>query len=381
MKRPFGLIVVLLIVAGCRAPAPPNDPFLYRSTIPPPGTITGPVGPAGSQPYYNPGSAGAPLISPGVPVTPGAMPPPGAAPIIMPSSPGATPLSPAAPGDQRLGPPGGFNYQSSRQPAAPLNDTAIAPAVNWQAPATVPTVSITNKTPATAAPISNEPSVVRIVEPSSSDTAAAPAKLSSPTAQQLANPLPTGDQASTEMPATISGRTVLSAGLPPSEPPTSIAPTNAVAVGSQQQTAERPIVPEITDLPPHGADPGSSSAPSDAALFEKAQPGAPPPGKSPAAHTTAPGDRAGTTYGYDPQYKSLQGKLEYSVTARRWRLRYMPTDGPVDEYGGSVILSDASQLNGLEPGDFVSAQGSITAATAGAGSLAPLYTLERIKRQ
>ena len=51
MKRLLGAVVAMLSLVGCQRTAPPNDPFLYRSTIPPPGTITPGVAPAG-QPYY-----------------------------------------------------------------------------------------------------------------------------------------------------------------------------------------------------------------------------------------------------------------------------------------------------------------------------------------
>jgi hypothetical protein len=52
-------VVAMVSPMGCRAPAPPSDPFLYRSTIPPPGTIT-PMAPPGGQPYYPAAPPGAP---------------------------------------------------------------------------------------------------------------------------------------------------------------------------------------------------------------------------------------------------------------------------------------------------------------------------------
>jgi hypothetical protein len=98
-----------------------------------------------------------------------------------------------------------------------------------------------------------------------------------------------------------------------------------------------------------------------------------------ATPVTTPAERPGATYGYDPDYKTLRGKLEYSVAARRWKLIYLPPDGPIDEYGGSVILPDPGQLNGFEAGDFVTVQGTFNPPTAGAGMA--MFAIQRIKRQ
>ena len=65
------------------------------------------------------------------------------------------------------------------------------------------------------------------------------------------------------------------------------------------------------------------------------------------------------SYGYDPEYRWLRGRLEYSEIDRRWKLRYIPIDGATDEFGGSVVLSDASQLSGYERGQFVEVHGTL----------------------
>ena len=113
MKRLLGAVVAMLFLSGCRSPAPPNDPFLYRSTIPPPGTMA-PSAP-GAVPYYPGGAApGAttapPLISPGTPVSP--------APLA--------PVTPATP-PSKYSPPGGFNYQSSAPAPACRSQMALGP--------------------------------------------------------------------------------------------------------------------------------------------------------------------------------------------------------------------------------------------------------------
>jgi hypothetical protein len=92
-----------------------------------------------------------------------------------------------------------------------------------------------------------------------------------------------------------------------------------------------------------------------------------------------PGDRPGVNYGYGPGYHVLRGKLDYSVTARLWRLRYLPPDGPIDEYGGAVVVADSRQVNGFEPGDFVAVHGTLSAPSAGGNTAT--YAISSIKRQ
>jgi hypothetical protein len=104
----------------------------------------------------------------------------------------------------------------------------------------------------------------------------------------------------------------------------------------------------------------------------------PPLAADPAA-VNLPGDRPGASYGYDPGYKNIRGKLEYSVTSRVWRLRYLPSPSPTDSNGGLATIADPGQLSGFESGDFVTVRGTFSPATAG-GSTATL-AIDRIQRQ
>jgi hypothetical protein len=122
-------------------------------------------------------------------------------------------------------------------------------------------------------------------------------------------------------------------------------------------------VPEITDLPP--ANIAVAAGPKSSAADQ--------------TPVNLPAERSGATYGYDPDYKTLRGKLEYSVATRRWKLIYLPPDGPIDEYGGNVVLPDAAQLDGFEAGDFVTVQGAFSPPTSGNG--AAMFAVLRIKRQ
>jgi hypothetical protein len=360
MKRLLGAVVAMVLLVGCRAPAPPNDPFLYRSTIPPPGTITPGVAPAG-QPYYPapaPGAVpGLPTISPGVPVSPTA-----------PLGPTGVPVSPGvpAPAPSKYAPPGGFNYQSSlRSPAAipqpqsspatlashTSTDPAVVTAANWQVPkadrADSPIL-----TPIAAQP-RPEPSVVRIIEP---------AKSTLPAAANDSLPAPaTNDSAVTP---TAPAAATPSTSTPESAAPTPVTISTATAASSAvAKTADPPAVPEITDFPAVANGATSRLKPAT----EESTP------------VNIPAERPGASYGYDADYKMLRGKLEYSVASRRWKLIYMPPDGAIDEFGGSVVLPDASQLAGFEAGDFITVSGVFSAPTATTG--APMFSIQRIKRQ
>ena len=139
--------------------------------------------------------------------------------------------------------------------------------------------------------------------------------------------------------------------------------TATTASSTVAKTADPPAVPEITDFPAVASGATSRLKPAAAE----------------STPVNIPAERPGTSYGYDPDYKALRGKLEYSVASRRWKLIYMPPDGAIDEFGGSVVLPDASQLAGFEAGDFVTVSGVFSAPTATAG--APMFAIQRIKRQ
>ncbi len=361
MKRSLGAIAALLLLSGCRSPAPPNDPFLYRSTIPPPGTIApGAVG----TPYYSapaavPGPAAPAGVAPVAPITP--------APAPVAPVPGATvPVAPPS----KYSPPGGFNYQSSLRPpptlpatipaaSAPVArpvDTAVVAAGSWQ-----PANDARQENAFAAQPFSQprpDPSVVRIVEPAKPAAATGIDAAQSPNARTDASQ-PASAQPAT-LPSTISANPVAA---------TMTAPPGAAAT----QTAAPLAITELTDLPAVGTTPQDAAKPTA---------GAPQPPAAAAdrpAPTNIPAEQPGTTYGYDPDYKTLRGKLEYSVATRRWKLIYLPPDGPIDEYGGTVVLPDPTPLNGFEAGQFVTVQGTFTPPAAGSG--APMFAIQRIKRQ
>ncbi len=104
MPRLVGVLILAALCMGCHSPTPVYDPFMGRTTVPPPGTAA----PMQSAPYYAPApgstSAAPPLISAppasGAALPPGAqMPPMGASSF----SPNVSPVAQNAPGSQQPG--------------------------------------------------------------------------------------------------------------------------------------------------------------------------------------------------------------------------------------------------------------------------------------
>jgi hypothetical protein len=145
------------------------------------------------------------------------------------------------------------------------------------------------------------------------------------------------------------------------------------------------VQPASYSAPQSGARPRPRSAyattngPADGTSIVGAAP--PATGRTqPLTTGTGPADR-GATYGFDGNYVWLQGQLEYSQATKQWKLRYIPIDGPQDRYGGSVVLSATSALNGYKAGSFVSVKGQLDAnRTTPQGSISPLYLVTSVDR-
>lgn len=87
------------------------------------------------------------------------------------------------------------------------------------------------------------------------------------------------------------------------------------------------------------------------------------------------------TYGYDTQYRWLEGRLERS--RGQWKLRYIPVaagSGEMDRFGGSVVLSGGS-LAGLQEGEFVRVEGRLLGEAPAKGEdFSPLYEVRQLRR-
>ena len=85
-------------------------------------------------------------------------------------------------------------------------------------------------------------------------------------------------------------------------------------------------------------------------------------------------------YGYQEGYGVLRGKLEYSQTDRRWKLRYIPIDCEMDGYGGSVVLSNEAALAGFERDEMVEVRGKVKEQDQPKRAFSPLYDVTEIRR-
>jgi len=99
-----------------------------------------------------------------------------------------------------------------------------------------------------------------------------------------------------------------------------------------------------------------------------------------AAPAATPAASHQALYGYDPQYRWLRGRLEYSEANHHWKLRYIPIDGVTDDFGGSVILSNTAALSGYERGDSVEVHGTLKSANSEKRDYSPQFEVRQIKR-
>jgi len=83
-------------------------------------------------------------------------------------------------------------------------------------------------------------------------------------------------------------------------------------------------------------------------------------------------------YGHAKDYTRLQGRLEYVAVSRQWKLRYISAEGPMDAYGGCVLLLAGSQLEDFQAGDYVIVYGRLDQSGSPTGSDQTRYVITRI---
>ncbi|HEV7224059.1 MAG TPA: hypothetical protein VGN42_15225, partial [Pirellulales bacterium] len=289
MKRSLALWCAPLLLAGCRNSPQTMDPFLPRTTVPPPGTGAA----AGAAAPYYPGPAA---------------PPPA-----------------AAPADGLYTPPGG-NYNSA---------PAGAPtAVPYQGGGSQPVDHFRMTRGAAGNEHSaNSPRGRRQSSAASSQLASAPGGTSS--AEQQGSAV---QQAGGDIDAAESGRIVQTSHVKivrviepetaenretswPSPTASSQKRQDAAASEEPRRLAATDEAVDIMDLPP------ARSKTQGSRVAQRVATGSANPG-------------AADRYGYSADYHALRGQLEYSLAERRWKLRYIPIDGDTDPHGGSVVLVD-----------------------------------------
>lgn len=409
MKRMFALIAAAALLAGCQSPQPAYNPFSGPTVVPPPGTASPPPG----QPYYG-SPPGAPLLPPTTNV------PPPTSSTIRPGAPNFAPV-PAG------GMSSSFTPNVSPQPPAAFPAPASAAPITSN-PAPIPGVTAQtrpaygppggNILPQRAAAVSGapmlaqspvgQPTLAQAPPPSGWSAPAAPAASSVASSNTQAAAAASGpsnnatDSSAARGTVTPASFTTPSPAIRIVDPPatSALASPSPATSSSMSRTAGATRVPEIGELPTFSGVSRSATlgAATPQALAQPVAPGVSPRATPPTlAQPMAPGGSGSTVwnrpssatsseppvagFGYDPQYRWLKGKLEFSQATQTWRLRYIPADGASDNYGGSVILSDASRLGGLKAGDLVYAEGTPGGAGATAGSFAPMYALARIAKQ
>ncbi len=162
---------------------------------------------------------------------------------------------------------------------------------------------------------------------------------------------------------------VAAAGTPPSQ----LAPVaGATAIASRGASPDDQVhFAQHTE--PASAQPGgqvdvaSGEAPANSGQWRVPAEGAGP-------STDEAGGDSSASYAHDPQYRWLQGRLDYSEDKQRWRIRYRPVEEP-DDWGGALWIADTQALEGFQAGDFVAVQGSLVDV----GAPDPEYQVDRIR--
>jgi hypothetical protein len=330
------------LLAGCNGQGQTVDPFLGRTTIPPPGTGQV-IMPGTAQPYYQ----GNPLPATPMPGSP--------APLVSPpvgSSYRETDL-----GQRMVETPAEREYRVGRVATAdlasevravgvvvPLGDPRKVTANENQGLEVGLPASEWQNTPETGTSHDGIAASSYIRIPGDSLTNTPPDRFADPQAASLnfannASAVPTLAKSLT-VPASF-------------QPPTGAIDISELPQASRSRTSNRRTTPAVFD---------SRSTSPRVAL--------------PSSNGTT--RRQTSQYGYASDHAWLKGQLEYLRSKQEWKLRYIPIDGETDEYGGSVVIKDSSRLKDYEAGQFVTIKGSIDKASTGTSSFAPSFRVERI---
>jgi hypothetical protein len=355
MRRPLAILLVIVFLAGCNRTSSlaPVDPFFGGTRVPPPRTGMLPKRPR-ADPYY---SSRRDSVNPQAPTTP---------------------LHAATSGTigNRYQPPGGrFDYQGNREEAASSAVSSVAPRGSGDY-VSIPMAARRETEWATGgagrreadslaggAIAGNSSGASQLAGIPSVATPRGGGLVRRETVEQTLGPRPKSG-----MPR-VSSRSIL---------PTPKAVDYRV---SQPRRSDGLI--DIMDLPPVSASGSSKPRFVDVnvrqALATEEVSSTSGPNRS--AQSKTGGFRSSSDrsrYGYDPKYKWLRGKLEYSQREGRWKLRYVPIDGETDDYGGSVVLVDVSRLSGYKRGDFVEVHGEIGRRADKEQGYAPDFKISRI---
>jgi hypothetical protein len=346
MKQLWAVILTALMLGGCRSSQPTTNPFM-RTTVPPPGTQGMMVMPG--EPY--PAGTAPPVVTtPGMPVTPV---PAQGAPVVAP---------PPPPKQERFQPPGGsYLYHQSSNDAPRAGDPTADVQV---ASAPVPSSAVRQ------AAHFEQPSVGEtdiVAQPPSSQTGNTNADIRGDPPEKLA---------SVAVQPEAANSTIRIVGGSP-----------AAASVQKMNSAPRKGVLRMTagDSRQASTDMASSGALTTQVALRS------PQATSPAVANAAGGEQdpravmkvsfqsvAEQSYAHTPNYRNLRGRLEYSQSLRRWKLRYIPIDGQTDAYGGSMTLGDFPALASYQPGDMVAVRGRLAGGNTASDGFSRRYEVESI---
>lgn len=399
------LSTMLVTAGGChnRSQAPAFDPFINRATIPPP-----PTGAAagGTAPAFNAPPAGAVgVVQPGgTPLNP-AQPygPPsafGSPPTISaPAGQFAPPQMQAPAGTAPYNPPGGYNYQNQyRQGAANDWPETTDPAEAGTARRQIAARGGYEERGSTLAFAGNSVSAVDNSAGVSQVRWAGGIESSNPTSHSSSIRTVSYESAAFGGDQGVSTLRFVETEEAKPRRPAPFATSQSPAIGqSPARNAEPESLPEDDDRRFLSMETSSSAnerpatEPRPAAMHSivsnrtnEAPTASPsnfiPIDTLPVQAATAPVPHSTARFAHDAQYQWLNGRLEYSQLDRRWKLRYIEIDGETDSFGGSVILPEASALQGYQPGEFVTVQGTVDASQTSPGSFAPIYRVQNVQR-
>lgn len=92
-------------------------------------------------------------------------------------------------------------------------------------------------------------------------------------------------------------------------------------------------------------------------------------------------DTTAGRYGHASDYTWLKGRLEYIASQRQWKLRYISLNQETDTFGGSVILSDLTELENYRTGDFVLVRGQLADIPSDSRAVSTVFSVTRLNRQ
>jgi len=375
MKRCLALLAAGMIACGCRSQSPGVDPFFGRTTVPAPatGTVSGHV----IDPYLH---SAPPSAVPACPMVPGAPAGCGAGTLAPSPMAPAVSLPPASATPSRTWTGAGTPAAAAPVPASALPAGQASPPMPSSDPRTSPPYTAPSPSPPSGAPAPSPGQT----NPGSPPTPASPTRGVGPGQANSAPSIGTAVAgASTADPGggVSGGRERVIRILQPRPKDRLAAGTSTGSSSGSPTPAGDPV--DIAALPvPSRADAAAGAVRVDSQVRLASGEGRATGRVHPAPPSGGASDNASTrdSYGYDPEYRWLRGRLEYSQVDRRWKLRYIPIDGKSDEHGGSVIIADSAVLSGLEQGDFVEVRGQLGRRDPSKPGYAPRYQVAEIKR-